>query len=142
MLQAKMGDKVSVHYTGKLVDGSVFDSTVGEDPLEFTLGDSDIIDGFEEGVLNMVVGEKKTITLPPEKAYGERDDEMMISVPLSEMPADFELAIGDELEVTDENGELMVVVVADLDEESVTLDGNSPLAGETLIFELELVSVN
>lgn len=142
MIQAKKGDKVSVHYTGKLVDGSVFDSTVGEDPLVFTLGEGDIIDGFEEGVLNMIVGEKKTITLPPEKAYGERDEENKMTVPLSDMPADLELEVGDELEVTDDDDEPMLVVVAELNEDSVTLDGNPQLAGETLIFDLELVSIN
>lgn len=142
MIQAKYGDKVTVHYTGKLVNGSVFDSTVDEDPLVFTLGEGDIIEGFEEGVLNMVVGEKKTIILPPEKAYGERDEEMKMTVPLADMPSDLDLAVGDELEVTDENDDLMLVIVAELNEESVTLDGNPPLAGETLIFDLELVSIN
>ena len=142
MLLAKIGDEVSVHYTGKLVDGTVFDSTVGEDPLVFTLGEGDIIDGFEEGVLNMTVGEKKTVTLPPEKAYGERDEEMVVKVPRTEMPSDLEFEVGDELEVTDEDDELMLVVVADMDEDSVTLDGNPPLAGQTLIFDLELIRIN
>ena len=142
MLLAKIGDEVSVHYTGKLVDGTVFDSTVGEDPLVFTLGEGDIIDGFEEGVLNMTVGEKKTVTLPPEKAYGERDEEMVVKVPRTEMPSDLEFEVGDELEVTDEDDELILVVVADMDEDSVTLDGNPPLAGQTLIFDLELIRIN
>ncbi|OGR17821.1 MAG: peptidylprolyl isomerase [Desulfobacterales bacterium GWB2_56_26] len=142
MIQAKKGDKVTVHYTGKLADGSIFDSTVGEEPLVFTLGEGDIIDGFEEGVLSMIVGEKKTITLPPEKAYGERDEENVIEVPLSEMPADFDFEVGDELELTNEDDEPMLVVVSQLSDDTVTLDSNPPLAGQTLIFDLELVNIN
>ena len=141
MTQAKNGDNVSVHYTGKLADGSIFDSTIGEDPLEFTLGDGELIDGFEEGILNMSVGEKKTVTLSPEKAYGERSDEMIIEVPLSGMPDDLDYEIGDELEVTTEDDEPMLVVVTELTDESIVLDGNPLLAGETLTFELELVAI-
>ena len=142
MTQAKNGDKVSVHYTGRFEDGSIFDSTEGEEPLEFTLGQGDLIEGFEEGILTMVVGDKKTITLTPEKAYGMRSEEMVIEVPLTEMPEDFELTVGDELELTDEDDEVVLVVVAELKEETVVLDGNPPLAGETLIFDLELVAVS
>ncbi len=144
MSQAKIGDTVSVHYTGRLVDGSIFDSSAGEDPLIFTLGDSDIIEGFEEGVLGMSVGEKKTITVAPEKAYGEPSDDMWIEVPLSEMPDDLELNIGDELELTNEEDgeeEPMIMVVSKLSDDTVTLDGNPPLAGETLTFDLELVAI-
>ncbi|HBG20858.1 MAG TPA: peptidylprolyl isomerase [Desulfobulbaceae bacterium] len=141
MTQAKNGDKVSVHYTGTLADGSIFDSTAGEEPMEFVLGEGELIEGFEEGVLNMSVGEKKIIVLAPDKAYGDRDEEMVIEVPLAEMPADLELEVGDELEVTDEDDEPMLVTVSQLSEDSVTLDGNPPLAGETLTFELELVAI-
>lgn len=141
MTKAKLGDKVSVHYTGKLADGSIFDSTVGEEPMVFTLGEDELIEGFEEGILNMSVGEKKTVVLAPDKAYGERDEEMLIEVPLTEMPADFEFAVGDELELTDEEDEPMVATVYQINEDSVILDGNPPLAGETLTFELELVAI-
>jgi len=141
MAQAKNGDKVSVHYTGKLVDGSIFDTTEGEEPLEFILGDGELIDGFEEGVLGMKIGEKKTVTLPPEKAYGEKQEEMLIEVPFSDMPADLELQIGDELEVTDEDDEPMLVIVSDVTADTVTLDCTSPLAGQTLIFDLELTAI-
>jgi peptidylprolyl isomerase len=141
MAQAKNGDQVSVHYTGKLVDGSIFDSSIGEEPLVFTLGDEEVIEGFEEGVLGMSVGEKKTVVLAPEKAYGQRDDEMLIVVPIAEMPIDFEIEVGDELEIMDEEDEPFLVVVSQLSEDSVTLDGNPPLAGETLTFELELVAI-
>ncbi len=141
MTQAKSGDTVSVHYTGKLADGSIFDSSIGEEPLVFTLGEDAVIDGFEEGILSMSVGDKKTVTLDPEKAYGQRYDEMIIEVPLSDMPGDLELQVGDELEITDEDGEPILVLVSDLSEDTVTLDGNAPLAGETLTFELELVKI-
>ncbi len=141
MTQAKNGDQVTVHYTGKLVDGSIFDSTDGEEPLVFTLGEGELIDGFEEGVLNMTAGEKKTVTLAPDKAYGERYEDMVFEVPLSEMPDDFEIEVGDELEFTDEEDEPVLVTVCELSKDSVTFDGNAPLAGETLIFELELVAI-
>lgn len=141
MTLAKNGDTVTVHYTGTLADGSIFDSTAGEEPMVFTLGDGELIEGFEEGVLNMAVGDKKTITLAPEKAYGQRDEEMVIEVPLTEMPADLELEVGDELEVTDEDDEPMLVTVSQLSKETVTLDGNPPLAGETLTFAIELVAI-
>jgi len=141
MTQAKNGDEVTVHYTGKLADGSVFDSSAGEEPLVFTLGEGELIDGFEEGVLGIAVGEKKTVVIPPEKAYGEFYDDMMLEVPLSDMPADLELHVGDELELTNEDDEPILVTVSKLDDKSVTLDGNPPLAGETLIFELELVAI-
>jgi peptidylprolyl isomerase len=141
MIQAKIGDKVAVHYTGRLADGSIFDSSIGEDPLVFTLGDGDLIDGFEESVLGMSVGEKKIVTITPDKAYGEPHDDMVLEVPLSEMPDDLELNIGDELELTSEDDEPMIVIVSQLTDEFVTLDGNAPLAGETLTFELELLTI-
>jgi peptidylprolyl isomerase len=142
MAQAKNGDKVTVHYTGKLTDGSIFDSSMGEEPLVFTLGQEEVIDGFEEGVLGMSVGEKKTVSLEPEKAYGDRYEEMVLEVPLSDMPADLELEVGDELEITDDEDEPMLVIVSALTDTTVTLDGNAPLAGETLVFDLELVAIN
>jgi peptidylprolyl isomerase len=142
MTQAKNGDQVSVHYTGTLADGSIFDSTRGEEPLVFTLGDSDIIDGFAESILNMSAGEKKTITLAPAKAYGERDEELVMKLPLADMPADLDCAVGDELEFVDEeDGEPVLVFVSQLGEDFITLDGNPPLAGQTLTFELELVKI-
>lgn len=141
MAKAKIGDKVAVHYTGKLTDGSIFDSTEGEDPLEFTIGEVDFIDGFIEGIVEMSAGEKKTVTLAPEKAYGERSDEMIITLPLADIPEDMDLKVGDELELTGEDEEPFLVIVSELGEDSVTLDSNPPLAGETLIFDLELVSI-
>jgi peptidylprolyl isomerase len=141
MTQAKKGDKVTVHYTGKLADGSIFDSSEGEEPLIFTIGDEELIEGFEEGVMGMAAGEKKTVTIAPDKAYGEPHDDMLLEVPLSEMPDDMELEVGDELELTNEEDEPMVVLVSQLNDKSVILDGNPPLAGETLTFDLELVAI-
>lgn len=136
------GDKVSVHYTGKYADGTIFDSSIGEEPLVFTIGKDEVIDGFENSIKEMAVGEKKTVILPPEQAYGERYDDLVVEVPLSDMPADLELEVGDELEITAEDGEPMLVIVSAISTETVTLDGNAPLAGEHLTFELELLSVN
>lgn len=136
------GDKVSVHYTGRLADGSIFDSSLGEEPLVFTIGQDEVIEGFEAVVKSMSVGEKKTATLTPEQGYGERYDDLVIEVPLTDMPADLELEIGDELEITDEDNEPMLVVVVDMNDSTVTLDGNAPLAGESLTFELELLAIN
>ena len=141
MTQIQNGDKVSVHYIGKLADGSIFDSTVGEDPFVFTLGEDDLIDGFVNAIQTMSVGDKKTVTLGIEEAYGEWHEDMVIEVPRSEMPTDLELAVGDELEVEDEEEEPMLVMVSEMTEETVTLDGNPPLAGEALTFELELVAI-
>lgn len=142
MTQLNNGDKVSVHYTGKLNDGTVFDSTEGEEPFVFTLGEDDLIDGFVSAIKSMIVGEKKTVTIGVEDAYGLWHEDMVIEVPRSEMPADLELAVGDELEVTDEEEEPMLVMISEMTDETVTLDGNPPLAGQDLIFDLELVAIN
>ncbi len=141
MTKPKNGDLVTVHYTGKLADGSIFDSSIGEEPLVFELGSGDIIDGFEEAVLTMSVGEKKTVTIEPEKAYGYPLDDMFIEIPLAEMPDGLEFDVGDELELADEEDEPMLVIVSQINDDSVVLDGNPPLAGETLTFELELLTI-
>ncbi|TKB12220.1 peptidylprolyl isomerase [Desulforhopalus sp. IMCC35007] len=142
MAQMQNGDKISVHYTGKLADGSIFDSTAGEDPFVFTLGEDDLIDGFLTAIQSMNVGEKKTVTIGVEDAYGEWHEDMVIEVPRSEMPADLDLEVGDELEVTDEEDEPMIVSVSEITDTTVTLDGNPALAGEVLTFDLELVAIN
>lgn len=141
MAQMQNGDKISVHYTGKLADGSIFDSTAGEDPFVFTLGEDDLIDGFVNAIQTMSVGEKKTVTIAVEDAYGEWHEDMVIEVPRSEMPDDLELEVGDELEVTDEEDEPMIVSVSEITDTTVTLDGNPALAGEVLTFDLELVAI-
>lgn len=141
MSRPQRGDQVSVHYTGKLADGSIFDTSVGEEPLVFTIGENDIIDGFEEGILGMCVGEKKIVRVEPEKAYGYPHEDRIIEIPLSEMPEGFEFTVGDELELTGEDEEPKLVIVTELKENSVILDGNPPLAGETLTFEIELLAI-
>jgi FKBP-type peptidyl-prolyl cis-trans isomerase 2 len=139
---AKAGDKVKVHYTGKLAEGIVFDSSIGAEPLEFELGSGMVIVGFDEGITGMTIGEKKTVNIPVEKAYGPSEVENIIRIPRAEIPADLEIEIGMILNMhQDGNGQVMQVAVADLDDESVTLDGNHPLAGKDLIFEIELVEI-
>lgn len=140
MAQAKSGDLVAVHYTGKFTDGSVFDSSQGGEPLRFTLGAQEVIPGFDEAVLGMSPGESKTQNIPVDQAYGPRNDEMVISVDRSEFPADLEIEVGRQLKLTEE-GQTMMVTIADVQPNSVTLDANHPLAGRDLVFEIELVEI-
>jgi peptidylprolyl isomerase len=141
MQQAMKGDTVSVHYHGKLTDGSTFDSSEGRDPLQFTLGSGQVIKGFDDAVSGMAVGEKKTVHIPVAEAYGERSAEMMMEFPLSEFPADLNPMPGLELHMSDDQGNVFPVTVAEVRENSVVLDANHPLSGEDLIFELELVRI-
>jgi FKBP-type peptidyl-prolyl cis-trans isomerase 2 len=140
--EAKTGDTVKVHYTGTLADGTEFDSSRGQEPLEFTLGQGQIISGFEEAVVGMAPGENKTVTIPSAQAYGERNEEMMQKVPRSAIPDEIELAEGMLLQAQGPEGETLRFTVAEFDEEAVLVDGNHPLAGRDLTFQLELVAVN
>lgn len=141
-MQAKKGDKVKVHYTGKLTEGIVFDSSEGAEPLEFELGSGQVIEGFDNGITGMVVGEKKTVHIPVNEAYGPAEEENVIKIPRSEIPADMELEIGMVLNMhQDGSGQVMQVAVADFDDEAVVLDGNHPLAGKDLIFDIELIEI-
>jgi len=141
MAAAQQGDTVKIHYTGTLDDGTVFDSSEGRDPLEFTLGSGQVIAGFDEGVTGMSVGEKKSITIPPEKAYGERNEEMIIQVPSSQVPADLDPQVGQKLQMSGPQGQMIVVEVVEVGDEAITLDANPPLAGKTLNFDIELVAI-
>lgn len=141
MAQAKAGDKVKVHYTGKLDDGTVFDSSAGRDPLEFTVGAGQMIRGFDAGVDGMSVGESKTVKIPSTDAYGEHRDEMVIVVARDEMPPDMEVTPGDQLQMRHETGQIVVVTVTEVTDSNVTLDGNHPLAGKDLTFDIELVDL-
>jgi peptidylprolyl isomerase len=141
MAQAKAGDIVSVHYTGKLTNGTVFDSSAGREPLEFPLGAGMVIKGFDDGILGMEVGEKKTLHIPAHEAYGEADPDYKLTVNRSEMPDDMELEIGGSLNMHQEGGQIVQVTVTDLTETTVTLDGNHPLAGQDLIFDLEMITI-
>jgi len=139
--QAKTGDKVQVHYHGRLVDGTTFDSSAGRQPLEFEVGSGMVIKGFDEGVSGMSVGDKKTISIPPDEAYGPRQEEMVIEFPITNFPPDIKPEVGMTLNMHSENGQEIPVVITAITEEAVTLDANHPLAGQTLVFDLELVDI-
>jgi peptidylprolyl isomerase len=141
MSQAKQGDSVKVHYTGKLDDGTVFDSSVGREPLDFTVGAGQLIAGFDEAVVGMAVGEKKTVRVAAEQAYGPHNPEMTLQVPRSDLPADIQPELGMQLEASQEGGHSMVVTVVEVTDESVTFDANHPLAGKALTFEIEVVEL-
>ncbi len=139
-MPAKDGDTVFVHYTGTLEDGSEFDSSRDRDPLEFTIGQGMMIPGFEKAVVGLGVGDTVRAVLPPEEAYGEASDEMFIIVPRKEIPAHIVPEVGLALQLTLQDGTLNVVV-SRADENEVELDGNHPLAGKTLTFDIEVVDI-
>ncbi len=141
MTQAKKGNKVKVKYTGKLVDGTTFDSSEGREPLEVVLGSGMVIAGFDGALTGMMVGEKKTVIIPAEQAYGLHDPKMVMEVPIEQVPPDFTPEVGQKLEVGGANGELMMVVVKEITETHIYLDANPPLAGQELTFDLELVAI-
>jgi peptidylprolyl isomerase len=142
MTQAKPGDNVSIHYTGKLEDGTVFDSSRDRDPLEFSLGSGQVIPGFEAAVLGMTPGDSKTEVIAPEQAYGPYRDEMVMVVERQQIPEDIPLDVGIQLQLRGPEGQMVPVLVTDLSEAEVTLDANHPLAGENLIFDIELVGIS
>jgi peptidylprolyl isomerase len=138
---ASNGDVVRVDYTGTLEDGTVFDTSLGREPIEFTLGAGEMIPGFEEAVLGMEIGETKTFTIPPEEAYGPRYDELIMEVPLSDLPEGLDPEVGQQLQSTRSDGQMIIVTVVEISETSITVDANHPLAGKDLTFEIELVSI-
>jgi len=138
--QAKTGDTVRIHYTGTLNDGSVFDSSEGRDPLEFTLGEGQVIPGFEEAVAGMAVGEEKTVTIPADEAYGRTRQELVLTVPRAQLPAGMEPRVGQQLQLM-QGSEAFVVTVREVRDDAVVLDANHPLAGQDLTFELSLVEI-
>jgi FKBP-type peptidyl-prolyl cis-trans isomerase 2 len=141
MTQAKQGDKVKVHYTGRLADGTEFDTSAAQDPLEFTLGAGEVIPGFEQAVLGMAPGERRTTVIPAGEAYGDYNDEMLLEVERGTFPAHLEPQVGQQLQVKQGEGEVISVVVTEVDDDSITLDANHPLAGKDLTFEIELVAI-
>ena len=141
MAAAKHGDSVQVHYTGKLQDGRVFDTSRDRHPLRFKLGSGQVIAGFEKAVTGMLVGESKTVNLPPEEAYGQRRDDRIMTLRRDQLPANLNVTIGQRLEFTQENNENFLATVTGITHDTITLDANHPLAGKTLIFELELVGI-
>ena len=139
MKQAQNGDTVRVRFSGRIENGAEFASNRGEEPLEFTIGDGKLIQGFEQGTVGMQVGEKKTLRLEPDQAFGEKRPELIQQVPKSAIPEDIHLAVGLQLQVNPPAGTPLQVTVSDISEEQVTLDANSPLSGEVVVFDLELV---
>ena len=141
MTQAKTGDTVHFHYTGTLSDGSVFDSSQGREPLSFTLGSGQIIPGLDAALDGMTVGEAKTVTIPPEQAYGPRDPQARQAIPRDQIPADIPLEPGTMLQMQSPDGRAIPVTVAEADDQQVVLDANHPLAGQELTFAVEVVAI-
>lgn len=141
MLQVKSGDTVRVHYHGKLTDGTTFDSSEGREPLEFEVGSGMVIAGFDTGVTGMVVGEKRTVNIPVEQAYGEKQEEMFMEFPMDRFPEDMKPEVGMQLNMSSADGQNFPVIIREVLEDKVVLDANHPLAGEELIFDLELVEI-
>ncbi len=141
MSKAKKGDHVAVHYTGKLTTGEQFDSSVGREPLAFTVGAGQMIKGFDDAIPGMEVGEKKTITISPKEAYGEKNKDAIIEFPKANIPPDMKLSVGMKLQLQDESGRPFPVVVEEIKDDVIVLDANHELAGKELVFDIELVEV-
>jgi FKBP-type peptidyl-prolyl cis-trans isomerase 2 len=141
MRQVKSGDKVKVHYHGRLTNGETFDSSEGRAPLEFEVGSGMVIKGFDDGVTGMAIGEKKTINIPVDEAYGPKNEEMLIEMPKDRFPKDMEIEVGIPLAMSNGSGQNFQVVVIEVKDDAVVLDANHPLAGQDLIFDLELVEI-
>ena len=142
MAQVKKGDTIKVHYKGTLTDGSLFDSSEGKDPLEFTVGENMVIFGFDNGVMNMAIGEKKTLNIPSMEAYGAVNEDLVIEIPKAELPEELgEITEGMQLNMVNQDGYEIPVEVIEIKEDAIVLDGNHPLAGMDLVFEVELVEI-
>jgi len=141
MEQASQGNTVRVHYTGKLADGTVFDTSEQRGPIEFTIGSGQIIPGFEEAILGMAPGDTKSANIPSDKAYGPFRDEMVQEIPRSEFPDDVEVQVGRAFQVERPDMPPMILTVIELTDDMVTVDANHPLAGKDLEFDLELVEI-
>ena len=139
--EAKNGDQVKVHYTGKLTNGEQFDSSAGREPLEFTVGAGQMIKGFDAAIPGMKVGDKKTINIPAAEAYGERQEEMVIPFPKENVPADMKLEKGMQLTLSDQSGRPFPVTVDEIKDDVIMLDANHHLAGKELVFDIELVEI-
>jgi peptidylprolyl isomerase len=142
MKQVKEGDVVKVHYTGKMVNGEQFDSSVGREPLEFTVGAGQMIKGFDAAMPGMTLGEKKTINIAPEDGYGERSEEAIIEFPKENVPADMVLEPGMPLTLSNQAGQPVPVIVVEVKDDIIVLDANHFLAGQELIFDIELVEIS
>jgi len=141
MAQAKSGDTVRIHYSGFLMDGTIFDSSLEGEPFEFTLGDGSVIPGFDAGLLGMTEGDEKTLAIPPESAYGARDEGLVAEIERTQIPPEIDPQVGAILQITSEQGDASNVIITKVSDTSITLDGNPPLAGQELIFEVKLLEV-
>jgi peptidylprolyl isomerase len=141
MVQAKKGDTVQVHYTGKLKDGTVFDSSAERDPLQFTIGEGQVINGFEDAVVGMLPEESKTVTIAADEAYGPHHEELIVDIPRDQIPPHVPLDVGQRLQVQQDEGQTIVVEITEVTDAKVTIDANHPLAGEELTFHIELVTI-
>ena len=141
MSKVKDGDTVKVHYTGKLEDGSVFDSSVSRDPLEVTLGEGKLIPGFEKAVVGLEVGDKTTANIASADAYGERRDDLEVTIEREQLPEDIEPEVGMQLQLNQPNGQPVPVQITKVEEENIIIDANHPLAGKDLTFDIELIEI-
>lgn len=141
MAQAKIGDIVKVHYSGKLDTGVLFDTSKGSDPLQFEIGSRQLIPGFEEAVIGMSPGEKKTVQIPPEKGYGRYRDDKVIKIDKKNLPEDIIPVEGMTLEICASNGVMVPVQITEIEGNIITLDANHPLSEQTLTFEMELIEI-
>ena len=141
MTKAKAGDKVKVHFEGFLEDGTVFGSTMDEEPFEFTIGEKNMLSGFEDAVIGMQTGDTKTITLSPEEAYGSHKKELVHVMDRSSFPQEINLEIGKRLQVRTQDEKYVIVTIKDVTDDSIVIDENDPLAGKILIFKVELVEI-
>ncbi|TWW01500.1 peptidylprolyl isomerase [Chitinophaga pinensis] len=141
MQAVKNGDTVRVHYHGRLTNGTTFDSSEGRDPLEFKVGAGMVIKGFDNGVVDMTIGEKRTLNIPVEEAYGPKNEELIMEFPKENIPSDLNPQVGMDLQMSNPQGQVFPVKVAAIGDSSITLDANHPLAGEALIFDIELVEI-
>jgi peptidylprolyl isomerase len=141
MSQAKSGDKVQIHYTGKLDDGTTFDTSAGREPLEFEVGSGQVIAGFDKAVEGMTEGDNKSIKITPEEAYGERHEQLVQEVPKSALPDEINPEVGMALQSRSPDGQVTQLTVTEVKDESITVDANHPLAGQSLNFDIELVKI-
>ncbi len=141
MAQAKHGDTIKVHYTGKLADGTIFDSSVQGDALQFTLGSGQLIPGFEKAVFGMSVGEEKIFIIPADEAYGAHDADRVFTVARSSLPSQMNPAIGQRFQVRQQDGSTIAVMVVAVSDADVTFDANHPLAGKDLTFEIQIIEI-
>ncbi len=141
MSQAKSGDLVHVHYTGRLDDEAVFDTSEGRDPISFQLGEGQVVPGFDQAVTGMEVGEKRRVTIPAAEAYGPRVDQLVFSAPRKNLPPGYDPKVGEMVGLETRDGRQIDALVVHADEEVVKMDGNHPLAGQDLIFDIELVKI-